>query len=116
MQPFTALVSLAIVLALTAPLTEATTGRSVAQLLKALIQDEESAKMLHEAMVQNIDASEQGFSLNIVGCGSITSTVYRRLCDYLKELFPGKRVTISCTGAGMSYQHKNVSETWLQGG
>ena len=105
MQPSTALVTLATLLALTALLSGAqgvTTGQSVAQLLKALIQDEESAKMLQEAMVQSIDASAQRFSLNIVGCDSITSTVRGRLSDYLEGVFPGKRITISCA-AGKSH-------------
>ena len=102
MQPSTALATL---LALTALLSGAqgvTTGQSVAQLLKALIQDEKSAKMLQEAMVQSIDASAQRFSLNIVGCDSITSTVRGRLSSYLEGVFPGKRITISCA-AGKSH-------------
>ena len=105
MQP-QALVALAIVLALTVPLSgaqEVTTGQSVAQLLKALIQDEESAKMLQEAMVQSVDASAQGFSLRFVGCYPVTSNVRSQLSNYLADVFPGKRITISCV-AGMSHQ------------
>ena len=105
MQTPTAWAILAALLALTALLSGAqgvTTGQSVAQLLKALIQDEKSAKMLQEAMVQSIDASAQRFSLNIVGCDSITSTVRGRLSSYLEGVFPGKRITISCA-AGKSH-------------
>ena len=104
MQP-QALVTLAIVLALTVPLSGAkvTTGQSVAQLLKALIQDEESSKMLQEAMVQSIDVSAQGFSLRFVGCYPVTSTVRSQLSNYLADVFPGKRITISCV-AGMLHQ------------
>ena len=105
MQPTTALVTLGTVLVIITLLSGAqavTTGQSVAYLLKALIQDEESAKMLQEAMVQSIDASAQRFSLNIVGCDSISSTVHGRLSDYLEGVFPGKRITISCA-AGRSH-------------
>ena len=59
--------------------------------------------MLQEAMVQSIDASAQRFSLNIVGCGSITSTVCGRLSEYLEGVFPGKRITITCV-AGRSHK------------
>ena len=111
MQLPTASVILAAVLVLPAPLTGApgvTTGQSVADLLKALVQDKTSAKMLQEAMVQSIDASAQSFSLNIVGCDSITSTVRRRLSDYLEGVFPGKGITISCAAGKLDDQLHDV--------
>ena len=111
MPTTTALVTLATVLALVVPLRS--TGQSVADLLKAFIQDEESAKMLQEVVVQSIDASAQRFSLNIAGCNSINSTVRDRLSDFLEGVFPDQGITISCAAGKSHYQlHVNFTESW----
>ncbi len=74
----------------------ANNGQSLADLLRSLIQDEGSAQLMQTAIVESIDGHAQSFSLNIVGCDTISSTVRSKLSSYLEEVFPGRGITISC--------------------
>ena len=71
-------------------------GQSLADLHQSLIQDEGSAQFMQTAIVESIAGRAQSFSLNIVGCDTISSTVRSKLSNYLEEVFPGKGITISC--------------------
>ena len=81
---------------LTNRMVPANGGQSLADLLRSLIQDEGSAQLMQTAIVESIDGRAQSFSLNIVGCDTISSTVRSKLSHYLEEVFPGRGVTISC--------------------
>ena len=81
---------------LTNRMVPANGGQSLADLLRSLIQDEESAQFMKTAIVESIDGRAQSFSLNIVGCDTISSTVRSKLSEYLEEVFPGRGITISC--------------------
>ncbi len=81
---------------LTNRMVPANGGQSLADLLHSLIQDERSAQLMQTAIVESIDARAQSFSLKIVGCDTISSTVRRKLRISLKRGFPGRDITISC--------------------
>ncbi len=81
---------------LTNRMVPANGGQSLADLLHSLIQDEGSAQLMQTAIVESIDGRAQSFSLNIVGCDTISSTVRSKLSNYLKGVFPGRGITISC--------------------
>ena len=85
---------------LTNRMVPANGGQSLADLLRSLIQDEGSAQLMQTAIVESIDGRAQSFSLNMVGCDTISSTVRSKLSNYLEEVFPGRGITISCA-AGM---------------
>ena len=83
-------------LTLTNRMVPANGGQSLADLLRSLIQDEGSAQLMQTAIVESIDGRAQSFSLNIVGCDTISSTVRSKLSSYLEGVFPGIGITISC--------------------
>ncbi len=60
---------------LTNRMVPANGGQSLADLLRSLIQDEGSAQLMKTAIVESTDGRAQSFSLNIVGCDTISSTV-----------------------------------------
>ncbi len=81
---------------LTNRMVPANGGQSLADLLRSLIQDEGSAQLMQAAIVESVDARAQSFSLNIVGCDTISSTVRSKLSNYLEGVFPSRGITISC--------------------
>ena len=57
---------------LTNRMVPANGGQSLADLLRSLIQEEGSAQLMQTATVESIDGRAQSFSLNMVGCDTIT--------------------------------------------